>query len=747
MRNWIVNHYRRLLFLFTGLAVAAPFSFHQLKTDTGFDKFFPKADTELTFYEEFSRHLGNTEQLMLLSVEHEPDVFDAVFLSRMDRFMQALDTFPEVQGVQSIFSFMRQRQTAMGFYQTPYLHKNNPTLYQQDSTLIFKDYHLTQYFISPDSRSLSIQIRLKPSVTLSAVEQLISGADSLATALALPPLHFMGQKFLESQFRLILQQETKSVFWASIGFVVLVLFLIYRSWKGIFIPLVTVVISLLVFYTYMAIFERPLTIMASLFPTLILIVGISDAIHICSLYKQKKEEGFSRKRAVSYALQEIGFTNFLTSLTTALGLLSLLTSSMEALQQFGFDAAVGVMLVYAVSILLTPSLLMWLGMEKRSATSGRLSYIDGFLRWLMRYQAAHRKTIIACCSVIMLLSCLALSNLNFNNYILSALPKDSRLYIDFTYFNLKQKGARTLEFALLAKAGHNFSEHHTARQIEDFHAYLETLPQLSNILSPVTQYRWASQLHYPGRDWKLPAAAQQFGFINHSVYQLNRQSALPLLDSTQTWGRLLAIVPDMGRHDARQLQLSIQQWITRNTDLAVWEIHPTGIHFLMDRGHEHRIMNLFSGLLLAMTAVALIVAVVFKKWGYVWVCLLTNLIPLVITLGIMGLTGMEMRGATSIIFVVGYVIAVDDTLHFLNRFRLECRKGKETGPAIRNTLLHTGKAIMHTSLILMGGFAILLISDFGDIFMFGLLTSIMLLTACLTNLFLAPTLTHFFIKK
>ena len=744
MKNWIVDHYRLILLLFAGLAVAAPFSFKHLKTDTSFAKFFPKADPELRFYEEFSRHLGSAEQLMLLSVEHEPHVFDSAFLSRMDKLLKALDTFPELQSVQSVFSFNRQFKSAFRTYQIPYLQAGKPLLYKQDSAFIFKDYPLTQYFISPDSRSLNIHLQVKSEATLGEVENLISRADSVAAGFGLPPLHIMGQRFLESQFRQILKQETIKVFWASFGFIFLVLYLIYRSWKGVAIPMATVVISLLIFYAYMAFFNRPLTIMANLFPTLILIVGISDSIHICSLFKTKSKDGKGRRQALTETLQEIGLANFLTSFTTSLGLLSLLTSSMEALQQFGFDAAVGVLLVYGVSILLTPSLLMCLGIGQATVKARTFSFMGPFLQWLIQYQAEKKKAIIASTGLITLVSIVGMGSLNFNNYILTSLPKDSRLFIDFTYFNQKQKGARTIGFALLTKAGHTFSDNYAARQIEDFHTYLETLPDVSKVLSPLTHYRWAAQLHYPGKGWRLPPAGNEFNFMNHAVHQLNRQSALPLLDSTQTWGRLLAVVPDRGRQNAHQLLLSMQNWTKSHTDSTVWAIHPTGINFLMDRGHEHRISNLFTGLLLAMAAVSLVVGAVFKKWTYIWICMFTNLIPLLISLGFMGFTGMEMRGTTSIVFAVGYVIAVDDTLHFLNRFRLECRKGKKIPQAIQDSLFHSGRAIIYTSLILLGGFSFLILSDFGDIYTLGLLTSIILLTACLANLFLAPALTRFF---
>jgi len=161
---------------------------------------------------------------------------------------------------------------------------------------------------------------------------------------------------------------------------------------------------------------------------------------------------------------------------------------------------------------------------------------------------------------------------------------------------------------------------------------------------------------------------------------------------------------------------------------------------MIDRGHEHRINNMIWGLLFAQLVVALLIGLLFKSWKIVIITLIVNIVPLILIAGLMGFSGIELRGTTSIIFAVGFVISVDDTIHFLSKFRIERRKGYSVDDSIRITLLESGKAIFTTSIILFAGFVVLLFSAFGDVYSVGFMISAMIIIALLADLFLIPIL-------
>lgn len=145
--------------------------------------------------------------------------------------------------------------------------------------------------------------------------------------------------------------------------------------------------------------------------------------------------------------------------------------------------------------------------------------------------------------------------------------------------------------------------------------------------------------------------------------------------------------------------------------------------------------------------VGLIIGIVYRSWALLSITFLVNIIPIILVSGFMGFTGIELRGTTTMIFAIGYVIAVDDTLHFINRYRLERRKGLGNKEAVSGTLMHTGRAMVMTSIILLGGFMILMHSSFGDVYYHGLLVSLIILTASVSELLLTPVLITFFFRE
>jgi len=175
-------------------------------------------------------------------------------------------------------------------------------------------------------------------------------------------------------------------------------------------------------------------------------------------------------------------------------------------------------------------------------------------------------------------------------------------------------------------------------------------------------------------------------------------------------------------------------------DTARIDFQFVGMDLMIDHGHEHRINNMIWGILLALLAISFLIGLLFKQFSMVIITLIVNVIPLILIAGLMGIFGIELRGTTSIIFAVGFVIAVDDTIHFLSKYRIERKKGFSVDQSIETTILEAGKAIFTTSVILFGGFIVLLHSAFGDVYSVGFMVSFMILFALLLDLFLVPVL-------
>ena len=204
---------------------------------------------------------------------------------------------------------------------------------------------------------------------------------------------------------------------------------------------------------------------------------------------------------------------------------------------------------------------------------------------------------------------------------------------------------------------------------------------------------------------------------------------------------------DLGSDEIRLANDSIRSWISNNlqTDLATYSI--TGTAIIIDKNNEYLRESMFKGLGLAFLVVSVLMVFLFKNVKMMLISLIPNIIPLLVAGAIMGFTGIELKASTSIIFTIAFGIAVDDTIHFLSKLKLVLNRGKSLEEAIQRTFKETGKAIVITSVILFFGFLILIFSDFTGTFYIGILVSVTLLSAVITDLYLLPVSLRLLLRK
>ena len=234
---------------------------------------------------------------------------------------------------------------------------------------------------------------------------------------------------------------------------------------------------------------------------------------------------------------------------------------------------------------------------------------------------------------------------------------------------------------------------------------------------------------------EITSSDSQLNKYEKSILGYTKNKKWKLVDDSHKYGRITARMPDLGRKEVKKLNNQIKKWIDQEMDTSRMDFQFVGMDLMIDHGHEHRINNMIWGILLAMLVISSLIGLLFKQFSIVLITLIANVIPLILIAGLMGIFGIELRGTTSIIFAVGFVIAVDDTIHFLSKYRIERKKGFSVDQSIETTLLEAGKAIFTTSVILFGGFIVLLHSAFGDIYSVGFMVSFMILFALLLDLF------------
>ena len=287
------------------------------------------------------------------------------------------------------------------------------------------------------------------------------------------------------------------------------------------------------------------------------------------------------------------------------------------------------------------------------------------------------------------------------------------------------------------------------RQTERIETYLRTTYGLRFAASPVTLVKSVRKALNGGglAEYRLPADSTELARLRGKLKLFRKKPefrALALPDGSA--GRLTGRMADVGSIRADALNDGLRRYLRTSIDSTVLRTRLTGSSNLIDKNNENLTLNMITGMSIDVVMVTLIVLALFRSLRMTVVVLIPNLVPILIVAGVMGLAGVNMKVSTSIIFTIAFGIAVDDTIHFISKLRLTLGHEPDLFKAVKRTYLLAGKAVIVTSLILVGGFSTLLFSSFDGTFYVGLLIGLTLLFGVVAELTLLPLLILYFYR-
>jgi predicted RND superfamily exporter protein len=561
--------------------------------------------------------------------------------------------------------------------------------------------------------------------------------------------HLGGRVYTQVRFIDMIQQELAFYIVISNLVLLVVLVWVFRTFWGVVIPLGTVLLGLLLFLGFLGWYGRPLDLMSVLFPILMLIIGMSDVIHILSKYRDELEEGRERQEAMVLALKEIGLATLLTSMTTSIGFLSLLTSRLEPIRMFGVLASVGVMIAYLTVIGFTAPLLTYFSHRQLGAAAKRSAGWNRLSEYIYLTCRRRPRTIVAVSVVVVIASVLGMRQVGTNTYLMGDIPDDSELETDFHWFEKHFSGVRDFELAILPQKGRTVMDTAVLRRTDRMVAYLEdSLPIFPKLISPLTPVRILHQAREGGapKAYRLPEQAGEWQAI---LRELNRLRPLMeyLVSKDGRMGRISGRVRDLGSDSMSVVRNQVRQWSAAHIDTNVVQFRPTGAAMIIDRNNRYLTESLFKGLGIAFAIISGLMMLLFRDARMLAISLVPNVLPLLMAGGFIGFIDIELKASTAIIFTIAFGIAVDDTIHFLTRYRLLRESGYALYPSLRMTLHESGKAIVLTSILLLAGFLTLSMSDFKATYYVGILISVTVVGALLADLLLLPVILQWVYRK
>lgn len=740
---------KTIVFIFIGLAAIATFLLGNLKFTFDFDQFFPIGDPDLIFYQEFTKEFGTDDNFLLIAIENKETVFDKEFLERFHQFSLDAEKFKYTKNSSSLTTLFYPLKTSFGYTKIPVVNIQDSTRYLKDWEKIQEDSLFTNTFIDTKGTSLVVAIETEDNLDYDNCLLFLEEVRASLDKHDLTENHLLGRAYFYEAFVAMQKRELLVTSALSALLVLLVLFIVYRKIAVVALAFSSIVMALLLFLGLLSILGKELNTLSSFYPILLLIVGSADVIHIMDSYLEKLHLNIDKNKAIISTLKEVGLTTLLTSVTTAIGFLSLITSKLQPIKDFGLNSAIGVMVAYVTVIFFTSALLLIINKKHLLSKKNSMERWNFYLLKVNVFTKKNPRAILYSALLFAAICYWGVSKINTNYEFQASFPKNSVLADDFSFFQTKYSGFRPLEVAVIAKGENKITDFKMLQEIDKMEAKLKSLKDIREVTSVNLLFKGINKAHHLNKKefFKLPTDEKKYELYKKDVNKIARKQLLKFVNIENTKGRISAKVLDIGTDSLIKVYENLNRFITTKTDTSIVRFRLTGKGMLLDKNSVYIRNSLMQGLGIGLLLVGIIMVLLFKDIKLLAISLIPNILPLLFAGALLGFLGIPLEATISIVFAIVFGIAVDDTIHFLGRYKL-CRfNGLDKEEAIEKTFKETGRALVITTLLLFFGFMVLIFSIHLPSITIGLLLSATLLTALVLDLLLLPVLIRKWIKK
>jgi len=711
-----------------------------LTFDYELENFFPIGDPDLEYYNKFVKKFGNDNDYILIGLQGQKGIFDTAFLQSTDRLIVELKDLKGTTDVISLLSLKKVVKSPMGYIEFPYLHIESQSRLKNDSISIESEPMCRESFISKDGKSMKLVLLHQRFSAKETSEGFVASLDTLLRKYPFEKFHLAGKAVAQKAYIVAVEKDFSVFLFGAIAMILVMLIFFVRKAPLIFTALIISGGSLVATIGLMVLIGKKFDLLSALIPSILLVVSMSDIIHLFSKTREEINKGGYTTQAINCAIKEVGLATLLTSLTTALGFLTLVTINVKPIIDLGIYAAVGIIIAFLVTYLLFPPMLFF---TKSSLIQTRNDQFFKPLLLRIFGWVLHKKTnILIGFGLTLGFVGLGISYLYVDAFLIDDLPKNDPVKVDFQYFDNQYAGTKPFSVSIWPKdTTTGFYHPEIIYEINKIETIAREVLNAGSLISVVTYVKSINQSLHSGltKYYSLPENEIDWKKAFDAIRKLDPQRKFIKVVVGQE-GQITGFTRDKGSRDANRRKEIFYQRIAAEVDENIIGYRVTGTSPLIEKSHELLSKNLFKGLALAILLVSIIAGIMFRSVRMILITLIPNLYPIMATAAVMGYAGIPINLGTSIIFAISFGIVVDDTIHFLNKFKSEKARGMSHLYAIKRTLLSTGEPIIITTIILTSGFLIFCFSQFGATFYTGLFVSISFVVALLAVLTLLPVM-------
>lgn len=562
-------------------------------------------------------------------------------------------------------------------------------------------------------------------------------------------LHYSGMPYIRVINSIRIKKEIYLFSLLAMGLCIITLFLFFRSYKAVIIPVGIVLTGVVWSMGIMSLLGYKITMLTGMIPSLLIVIGIPNSIYMLNKYHHEYRAHGNKIKSLQRLITKIGNATFLTNLTTAAGFATFVITNSDILREFGAVASLSIMALFLLSLLMIPTIFSFI----KPPQEKHIQHLDNkqirrIVDKLVEITYHHIKWVYASALVFLLVGIYGITLIKSSGYMVDDIPETDVIYQDLKFFENNVEGIMPLEIMIDTKKPKAAMSLQTFRLVDRLEHKLHEYKELSTSLSLLNLLKFAKQSFYNGNEkyYSIPTNQEKNFILSYAANSTTGSeqglgSLHSFIDSTQQITRVSIRMKDVGTKRMEQLYHDFKMEVDSIFPPENYKVTITGSSITFFKGTKYLVENLFSSLALAVFLIALFMAIMFYSWRMVILSLIPNILPLVFTAAIMGFTGIPIKASTILVFSIAFGISVDNTIHFLAKYRQELAiTGWDIQKSVRIALNETGVSMMYTFVVLFFGFGVYSISDFGGTAALGILVSLTLLVAITSNLILLPSL-------
>lgn len=741
-----------LVVFFVAVTIFMGYTARRIQLSYAGSKILPLTDSAFVAYNDFRAKFGEDGNVMVIGIQ-SPKIFN---LGLYNEWVKLSDGIRKVSGIKNVLStghlFALYKDTAAQKFQAITIPsriiqsasgmdsvKNQIlSLPFYDGLLYNSHTNATLMAVTFDQKVLNSKNRNR------VIDRISSDAEAFSVKTGVKT-HLSGMPFIRTATSRLVSNEFVLFLGLSILVSAIILGLFFRNFYSVLFPVIVVVMGVVWSIGTLVLFGYDITILTGLIPPLIVIIGIPNSILLLNRYRTELRRGKTKEVSIQIALERVAVTTLIANVTAAIGFGVLCFTGSELLVQFGGVAALNVMFTWFICLCLIPIIFSWLPAPKLKDAPIKIPILDRLLSATERLVTQKSNIIYIATLLLSAIAIIGVTKIKVNGFVVDDLPQSSTIQTDLRFFEKNFEGILPLEISIDTRRKNGVLNLSTLKKMEKMENMISSYPEFSRSVSLNSGIKYATQVFFNNDSsfYRLPGNMEK-NFILQYVANSGKKNGNMLssfVDKDKQIARVSFQMADIGSEKLDILLKDIRLRTDSIFNPSKYDVVFTGSSIIFSRGTDYMLRHLVESIAIAIVLISLLRLAQFKSIGIMFISLLPNIVPLLITAGIMGFFGINLKPSTILIFTIAFGLASDQTIYFLTHYQQELQYGGHSvREAISRTIKEAGISMTHIAMILFFGFGIFTASTFGGTVILGLLLSITLLVALIFNLTLLPAL-------